>query len=443
MKSTSLEALKSRIAPTGHSSRPKAAPQATQWRSSKPEGLLLKSLCETPHFFKDMKINSIINRYLFTEMVGPFVINLVFFIFIFLMAEMLKITDLIVNYSIGMFTVIMMLAYSTPSFLVYVIPMSIMMSVLLAFIRLSGDNEIIALKTGGISIYRLMPPVLLFCLAGCLITVFMSVYGQPWGRLSIKELAFKIVSSNLNLGLKERTFNDSFKDVMFYVNEIDLRNRTLIDVFIEDKRAKSVVSTVVAPKGRIFNEPDGLVYHLRLYDGIINQANIENRSAHSIKFQTYDIRLDLKKNVTTAKLRGKSRKDMSINELRRYLKDTPSKDDRYYRALMELHKKFSISIACFTLGILAVSLGIQSRSSKKSFGLVLGLVFFLIYYLLLSIGLVFGETGAYPPVIGMWVPNYVMGGLGLYLLARTANERPVRIDFLASIIKIISSRFSR
>jgi len=390
-----------------------------------------------------MKINSIINRYLFTEMVGPFAINLVFFTFIFLMAEMLKITDLIVNYGVGMFTILMLLVYSTPYFLVYVIPMSIMMAVLITFIRLSGDNEIIALKTGGISIYRLLPPVILFCLAGCLLTAFMAVYGQPWGRLAVKELTFKVISSSLDVGLKERTFNDSFKDVMFYVNEIDLKNRTLIDVFIEDKRAKNVVSTVVASKGKLFSEPDGLAYHLRLYDGIINQANLENKSASSVNFQTYEVRLDLRKSLTSAKLKGKNRKEMSLGELRRFIRDASKKDNRYYNALMELHKKFSISVACFTLGIIAVSLGIQSRSSKKSHGLVLGLVFFLIYYLLLSFGLVFGETGAYPPVIGMWIPNYVMGGLGLYLLVKTANERSVRIDFLAFFVKKFNARFSK
>ena len=376
-------------------------------------------------------------------MMGPFAINLVFFTFIFLMAEMLKITDLIVNYGVGIFTILMMLVYSTPYFLIYVIPMAVMMAVLLTFMRLSGDNEIIALKTSGISIYRLLPPVIIFCLVGCLLTVFMTVYGQPWGRSAVKELTFKIVSSRLDLGLKERTFNDSFKDVMFYVNEIDLKDRTLIDVFIEDKRAKNVVSTVIAPKGKLYSEPAGLVYHLRLYDGIINQVSVKNRSAHSLKFQTYDIRLDLKKNITTAKQKGKSRKEMSLNELRKYLKNTSSKNDRYYKALMELHKKFSISIACFTLGILAVSLGIQSRSSKKSYGLVLGLVFFLIYYLLLSFGLVFGETGDYPPAIGMWVPNYIMGGLGLYLLFRTANERSVKINFLTFVVKKFNARFSK
>lgn len=376
-------------------------------------------------------------------MVGPFVINLVFFTFIFLMAEMLKITDLIVNYGVGIFTILMMLFYSTPYFLVYVIPMAVMMAVLFAFMRLSGDNEITALKTSGISVYRLLPPVILFCLTGCLLTGFMTVYGQPWGRSAVKELTYKIVSSSLDVGLKERTFNDSFKDVMFYVNEIDLKDRTLIDVFIEDKRAKNAVSTVVAPKGKLYSEPDGLVYHLRLYDGNISQVSVENKSAHSLKFQTYDIRLDLKKNVINAKQKGKRRKEMSLNELTTYLKAIPNKDESYYRALMELHKKFSISIACFTLGILAVSLGIQSRSSKKSYGLVLGLVFFLIYYLLLSVGLVFGETGAYPPAIGMWIPNYIMGGLGIYLLFRTANERSVKIDFLAIVVKKFNARFSR
>ena len=47
---------------------------------------------------------------------------------------------------------------------------------------------------------------------------------------------------------------------------------------------------------------------------------------------------------------------------------------------------------------------------------------------MLSAGQVFGEAGVYPPAIGMWVPNVVMGGLGLFLVVRTANDRPVKID---------------
>ena len=117
---------------------------------------------------------------------------------------------------------------------------------------------------------------------------------------------------------------------------------------------------------------------------------------------------------------------MSLVELRQSLEAAPRKDAKYYLNLMEYHKKFSIPFACFVLGLVAVPLGIQSRSAKRSFGVVLGLLFFLIYYVLMSVGLVLGETGACPPVIGMWGPNLVMGAIGLYLLLSSAKERPLK-----------------
>lgn len=390
-----------------------------------------------------MKVSFIIYRYVFKEMISPFVINLIFFTFVFLMVEMLKVVNMVVNYNVGVFTVFIMLAYFTPYFLTYIIPMSIMIAVLLTFLRLSGDNEIVALKTSGISIYELLPPVMLFCLLGCLLTLFMTIYAMPWGRLSFKKLTYKVVSSNLEIGFKERTFNDSFEDVVLYVNKIDPNAKELQDIFIEDKRTQNIISTVVAPKGKLFSEPDKYVYHLLLYNGVIYQVDVKNRSTNYINFETYEVRLDIKQEASRLEQGTKHRKEMSLVELWNYLNNSTRRDNEYYNTLMELHKKFSIPIACFALGLLAVPLGIQSGSTKKSFGLVLGMVFFLIYYLLLTAGLVFGETGTCPPVIGMWFPNIVMGALGLYLLIKTANECQFRIGPIANLLKGITSRLSR
>ena len=361
-------------------------------------------------------------------MIWPFAINMAFFTFIFLMTKILDITNLIVNYKINLFSVFLILVYSVPRFLSFVIPMSVMMAVLLTFLRLSSDCELDALKAGGVSIYSLMPPVLAFSVMGMLLSCFLTVYAMPWGMISMKELTFRVAASHANAGLKERTFNDSFKDVMLYINKIDVKKKRLIDVFIEDKRSKNIVSTIVAPKGKLFGEPDKLVFHLQLYNGAINQVNLENRSAHSIKFDTYDVSLDFKKTLTTSKSGSKDEDEMSLVEFRQYLNTAAIKDEQYYTTLIEFHKKFSIPFACIALGILAVPLGVQSESAKRSSGLGLGLVFFLIYYLMLSAGQVFGEAGVYPPAIGMWVPNVVMGGLGLFLVVRTANDRPVKID---------------
>ena len=56
----------------------------------------------------------------------------------------------------------------------------------------------------------------------------MAIYGLPKGRVALKELAIKVISSNLNIGIKERTFNDKFDGVILYVNKIDSKNKQLI-----------------------------------------------------------------------------------------------------------------------------------------------------------------------------------------------------------------------
>ena len=372
----------------------------------------------------------------------PFVINTLFFTFIFLMTKILRITQLIVNYKISMISLLLILTYSIPRFLSFVIPMSVMMAILLTFLRLSSDKELVALKAGGVNIYGLIPPVLLFCVMGIALSIIMTLYGMPWGTLSTKMLTFRVAASHVDAGLKERTFNDSFKDVMLYINKIDLKKKILKDVFIEDKRSHNIVSTVMAPKGTLISEPDKLEIHLKLYNGAINQVDLENRSAHSINFKTYDVDLDLKKTLTESNGGPKNEDEMSFGELRTYLKNFQKKNEQYYSALIELHKKFSIPFACLALGILAVPLGIQSESTKRSTGLGMGMIFFLIYYLMLSAGSVFGEAGVYPPAIGMWVPNIVMGGIGLFLLDRTNNDRPVSIKpaltFVRNKLKLLS-----
>ncbi|MBL0701095.1 MAG: LPS export ABC transporter permease LptF [Desulfosarcina sp.] len=377
-----------------------------------------------------MRINSILNRYLFKEMLSPFLISIMFFTFVFLMAKILDITNLIVNYSIGLASVLMLLLYTIPHFLEFVIPISVMVSVLVIFMRLAGDNEIVAMKAGGFSLYRLLPPVMAFCLIGSVFTAFMTIYGVPWGRLALKKLTYEIASSNIDIGLKERTFNDIFKGVMIYINRVDITNKTIADVFIDDRRDEEIVSTIVSPEGVIFSDPAKLFFKIRLYNGVINRVDLEKRSVQTINFGTYDINLDINKAGYDFKKIKKKEKVMSLSELRDYLQTKSPGDEKYLQAQMEYYRKFSIPFACFALGLLAVPLGVQTSSAKRSYGLGLGLFFILLYYVLMSAGFVFGEAGLYPPVIGMWAPDIVIGGIAIFLLVRAAGDSPVNLMLL-------------
>lgn len=388
-------------------------------------------------------MNTAVNRYIFKELIPPYTMNLLFFIFVFLMRQILEITNVVVNYQVSLMAFFLMLAYSMPYFLAYIIPMSVMMSVLLTFLRLSNDNEIVALKANGISLYHLLPPVVLFSLLNALLTAYMAIYGIPWGQQSYKQMALNVVQSNFNVGLKERQFIDSFEGVMFYINKIDFKDNSLGDIYIEDQRNEGFSTTIVAPKGKIFNGEDKLSFILSLYNGAINQVNLKNRSVHAIQFDSYDLQLDLKHAVQKIRGEKRNRKEMNLRELMAFLKTEKIKTKKYYSVWVEFHKKFSIPFACIALGILAVPLGVQSSSTRKSAGLGIGLIAFLIYYLLLSAGLVFSEAGNLSPVLGMWMPNVIMGGLGIFLLIRTANDRPVEIFHRINqfIIKIVQTFF--
>ena len=274
-----------------------------------------------------MKPGSIIHRYIFRELIPPFLISIAFLIFVFLMTTLIDITDLVVNYRVGVGTVLKMITYSMPFFLQFIIPMSVMMAVLLTFLRMSSDNEILALKAGGMSIYAMLPPVILFCLIGCLITGFMAIYGLPWGRLSVRSLKAELNTTSLTALLKERTFNDSFNDRTLYVTKINPRENTLAGIFIEDRSTKNQAVAIVAPRGRLIEDSDNRVYHLQLKQGRINWTDIKTKTVNAADFDMCDIRLDLNRALASSGRGPKDEEEMSILELREYVRAAEQKND--------------------------------------------------------------------------------------------------------------------
>lgn len=388
-----------------------------------------------------MTLNSIINRYIFKEMIAPFLINLCFLSFIFLLAQILEITNLVVNYKVSLTSLALLIVYSMPEFLKFTIPMSLMMGVLLTFLKMASDKEIIALKAGGCSIYHLMAPVFLFCTLGFILTFFMSVYGFSWGKSAYRQLVHSMAAQGADAAIKERMFNDNIPGVIFYVNRMDVKNKLMRDVFIEDGRNEKNKSTVVAPRARRFNNPENPdQFTLRLFDGMVIQVDPEDLSANTIRFDTYDITIPIEKaGPAKSSAASKGQDEMTVSELRDYIRNSTANNEQKNAAIMELHEKFSIPFACFTLGLLAMPMGLKSAFARKSSGLGLGLVCFLAYYALMGFGWSGGKSGLFNPIFGMWMPNILMGFLGLYMLLRVAREKPIGLEFILNYYRLIRS----
>jgi lipopolysaccharide export system permease protein len=114
-------------------------------------------------------------RYLIKELLPSFLLGLMGFTFILLTGRILQLTELFVNKGVPLGYILRLLYFLLPSFLVLTIPMATLLSVLLAFNRLSSDNEITALKASGVSLYQMIPPVLVFAFATYAATTFFSL----------------------------------------------------------------------------------------------------------------------------------------------------------------------------------------------------------------------------------------------------------------------------
>ena len=368
------------------------------------------------------------------ELLQPFLLCLGFLSLVFLLTKIIDITDLVVNYRADLSAVVAMLGYTLPVLMQYTLPMSVMMACLLTLLRMSADREVVAIKTGGAGLSAILMPVGFFCSMGALLTLVITIYGVPWGNFSYKKMIVRLAQAGVNASIKEGTFNTNFGDVMLYVERIDPKDKTLYGVFIRDNRNPKDEITITAPRGvRSYSEKERTMT-LRLFDAEAIAINRTDESLNALSIGTYDIRLALDRMTTTKDLNDKRRDEMSLSELLDYIDQEKAAGRNPKTSIMEIHEKFALALAALTLGLLSVSLGLRSAFSRKGSGMGLGLVCFLLYYVMHASGWSLGKAGALPPELAMWLGNAVMGTFAIIFIVRISKEKTLGFDVVGGLL---------
>jgi lipopolysaccharide export system permease protein len=199
-------------------------------------------------------------------------------------------------------------------------------------------------------------------------------------------------------------------------------DQTMEGVFIFDEGGPSLSNTIIARRGKIRSNPEQMSINLHLTDGSSYMVSKDFDSSRRLRFKSYDLNIELEDITHKFSSRMKGKKEMSIAELRRQLRQTKEGTVKHNILTIELQRKFSIPLACFLLGLIGVPLGLMVRARGRSWGIALSIAIFMIYYILLSAADSLGETGGMSPALAVWTPNMVLAAATFVLLWRTRRD---------------------
>ena len=261
-------------------------------------------------------MNRLINRYILKEIALAFAMIVFILTFVLLMGKILQLMDLMINKGISFTTIAQMTLFLMPSFLIFSIPISLLIAILIGLGRLSGDNEITILKMSGVSLYQIAFPVACAALAASLLTAATTFFLVPYGNIATRNLLFDMAKQKATIGIREKVFIDDFRGILLYAEKIPVHGDFLEGVLISDNRILREPNTIFARRAYLISDIDTQAVTLRLEDGSTHTVDAGLKNYRKMDFRLYDIRLDLAESLTTDLKTGeKSSMDMTVTEL--------------------------------------------------------------------------------------------------------------------------------
>jgi lipopolysaccharide export system permease protein len=302
--------------------------------------------------------------------------------------------------------------------------MASMTGVIICFTRLTNEREMLVLKSSGISLRQLLPPVLLLALVISALTGFFSMRLIPAGDIAMKQLMFQLAKEKIDKGLQARTFSEALGDLVVYVDEIDDQKRWH-GVYVSDKRNRRQPIIIMAEGGHLDAEIDRMLVTVVLESGTLHNA--EGEVNQVVRFQRYQMQIPLMPPTriggddVTVLSRGSMTQQQLLQAVEKYGADTRNG----VVFLTEFHDRLVLPVGCFILSLLGFPLGMQTGPGKRATGIPLGLFFFILYYVLYTIGRLLSENLLVPALVGMWLPSALFAGLTLYVFHRVEQERAI------------------
>lgn len=379
-----------------------------------------------------------LHLYLTRQVLASLFMTVAVFTFVLLLGSVLReILSMLVNRQANMWTVANAVGLLLPFVLAYALPMGLLTATLLTFGRFSADQELTAVRAGGVSLLALITPTLLLSLAMSCVCAVVNLEVAPRCRVAYKGLLYRAGLRTARALIAEKTFIKDFKGYIVYIDKVEgdeLKN-LLIYVLDGDK----IDYYFRAARGRVLIDDTNNTIRVWVWDAFkVSVVGGKRRADWAGEAMLPEKQFDRRANEAT------QLSDMSYFQLRRELRELekqlgralpyskgstnappPSSRPREFRGAdltmpvkVQIHRQVSFSFACLGFTLVGIPLGIRAHRRETTFGMAMALVLVGLYYSFYIVGQGLETRPEWSPHLILWLPNFIFQAVGMVLLWR-------------------------
>jgi lipopolysaccharide export system permease protein len=379
----------------------------------------------------------ILDRYLLRELATPFVLALLLLTFALEIPPILQHGETLIAEGASWDVVVRVLATLVPQALGITIPMALLGGILFALGRLSGDREIVAMEACGISLGRLLRPLVLFALLATAATTYVMIVALPAANQAFREITFKLLMSRGESKIKPRVFYDGFPNLVIYVREVT-PGVGWSDVVVADTSQPSDHQLYLAKKGHLVLDEAKRSVSMVLEEGTRHGVNVREPEKYVLaKFDRTVLVID-PETVFPREGPMKGYTEMTIAELKEEIAEFKAQNIYPHNQIMAWQKKYSIPAACLAFMLVALGLGATNKREGNLASFVVGTGVVFVYWVLMYMSEAIAKAGLLPywfAWIAMWVPNIFVVIWGVILIARKLRTPERSVQFALPFLK--------
>lgn len=337
-----------------------------------------------------------------------------------LMQRLIHLLDLFANRGSPLSIILRMLGNLVPFYLGIALPAALFIGVLYAGSRLSSESELDAMRASGLSLLRLMAPVLALAVVLVIISSYLLGWLQPYTRFGYRALVHLVTDTQWDSAIERGAFFTGFGGKTILIGDISDGGRTLTKIFVNEKddAGRSIILT--AERGDLQKQSDFSLV-LRLHNGVRSETSSNGDATRAMTFDQLDLPLESIA-PDPFRPRGEKESELTFTELVRFYFNTPAYLD-IEDITAELHERLVRTVSIFFLPFLAFPVGISSRRTSKSLRMIVGVLFLIFYYEVLQFGEAMVRKQALGPIPALWVPCAIFTACSLWLFW-VADRKP-------------------